>query len=274
MNVSDPANPFEVGVSDYIGYAYSVTVSNDHAYVLNGFGAFLIFDVSNPSNPLELGTCYLSASGSYTSVAASGVYAFATSNYDAFYVLDCSDPSTPDSTLTLDTRGEPSDVFVSGDYAFIADGSAGLYILDVYDPENPTQAGFYDTEGNARAVCVINNYAYVADYDYFGIYDCDAAMSVSSKANPNTAEAVELSPVFPNPFNSSTTIRFNLPAPSWISLVIFDVNGREMARLIEGQYSTGTHQVVFDASACDSRIYFYSIRTKDGVITKKMVVSR
>jgi photosystem II stability/assembly factor-like uncharacterized protein len=65
---------------------------------------------------------------------------------------------------------------------------------------------------------------------------------------------------FPNPFNPSTTIRFELPAASLVSLKIYNILGQEVATLADQEsFDAGTHSVQFDASRLGSGVYFYRV---------------
>ena len=77
---------------------------------------------------------------------------------------------------------------------------------------------------------------------------------------------------YPNPFNPGTVIEFVLPQPSDITLVIYNLRGEEVRRLIEGQKPAGYHQVTWDASNVASGIYFYRLQAGDFVLTRKMVL--
>jgi hypothetical protein len=62
---------------------------------------------------------------------------------------------------------------------------------------------------------------------------------------------------FPNPFNPSTRIRFDVPAASTVRIAVFDVTGREVASLVQGDYAPGTYTTTFDAGRLASGVYFY-----------------
>jgi hypothetical protein len=61
---------------------------------------------------------------------------------------------------------------------------------------------------------------------------------------------------YPNPFNPSTTINFDLPEPSHISLVVYDVLGRKVAELENGMKEAGYHSTTWNANKVASGIYF------------------
>jgi hypothetical protein len=80
---------------------------------------------------------------------------------------------------------------------------------------------------------------------------------------------------YPNPFNSSTTIQFDLSREAIITLRVFDVQGRLVSTLIEGQsLSAGVHTELFDASSISSGVYFYRVETPLQHQTRKMVLMK
>jgi hypothetical protein len=64
---------------------------------------------------------------------------------------------------------------------------------------------------------------------------------------------------FPNPFNPSTTIEFNLPVPAAVTLTIYDVSGRTVSELIRSDFPAGQYHYRFDAGNLSSGIYLYRI---------------
>jgi hypothetical protein len=74
----------------------------------------------------------------------------------------------------------------------------------------------------------------------------------------------------PNPFNPTTTISYKLPVASYTTLTVFDVQGREVARLVNGWRGAGLHEVTFDASNLASGIYLYRLEAGNYNATGKM----
>lgn len=83
-----------------------------------------------------------------------------------------------------------------------------------------------------------------------------------------------LSQNFPNPFNPSTTINFSLIETQYVSLKVFDILGREVATLINGEVSSGNHSVDFSAAGFTSGIYFYQLKAGDQSLTKSMILMK
>lgn len=85
-------------------------------------------------------------------------------------------------------------------------------------------------------------------------------------------EGFELSQNYPNPFNPSTVISYKLAANSLVTLKVYDITGREIATLINGQKTVGDHQVTFDASGLASGIYIYRLQSGSNTLTRKMML--
>jgi len=79
---------------------------------------------------------------------------------------------------------------------------------------------------------------------------------------------------YPNPFNPSTTIEFGLPHAGVVTLKVYNVLGREVANLVEGNHPAGTFKATWDASGLPSGVYFYRLTVGEYVQTKKMVCLR
>lgn len=80
---------------------------------------------------------------------------------------------------------------------------------------------------------------------------------------------------FPNPFNPSTTIQFSLPRQQYATLKVFDVLGREVATLVNGELNAGVHSVVFSTGGRFSSGVYYCRLQAEGVLqTRTMILMR
>lgn len=95
---------------------------------------------------------------------------------------------------------------------------------------------------------------------------------VEDKNNNSLPKEFVLAQNFPNPFNPSTFIYFNLPNASKIKLVVTDPLGKVIANLIDEYLPAGKHYRIFNANELKSGVYFYSLITDYGTQTKKMLL--
>jgi hypothetical protein len=95
-------------------------------------------------------------------------------------------------------------------------------------------------------------------------------------------KAFALDQNFPNPFNPTTTIYYQLPTDSRVSIVVYDLLGREVRRLVDETKEAGYHEERFNAAGIASGVYFYRMTAEplsgggrnNYVSTKKLVVLR
>jgi subtilisin family serine protease len=80
-----------------------------------------------------------------------------------------------------------------------------------------------------------------------------------------------LSQNYPNPFNPTTTIRFTIPAGSFVSLKIYDMLGRETATVLNEFVDAGTYTHHFNASQLSSGVYFYRLTSGTNSALRKMI---
>ncbi len=111
------------------------------------------------------------------------------------------------------------------------------------------------------------------DVEHDGINEADIIpIQLTVEYNTATPEAgpsdvpreFALDPPYPNPFNSTASVRFALPQASRVTLTVFDVLGREVARLQEGIMPPGYHAVTFEATQLASGVYFLRMETDHG----------
>ncbi len=90
----------------------------------------------------------------------------------------------------------------------------------------------------------------------------------------NLPKEYELFANYPNPFNPSTIISYQLQNDGLVTLKIFDALGREVKTLVNEVKCQGRYSVSFDASQLASGVYFYQLRTGDFVSIRKMILMR
>ena len=81
-----------------------------------------------------------------------------------------------------------------------------------------------------------------------------------------------LSQNFPNPFNPSTRIQYQVSSNSHVSLKVYDVLGNEVASLVNEEKEAGRYEVEFDAEKLSSGVYFYQLKAGNFIATRKMLL--
>ena len=85
-------------------------------------------------------------------------------------------------------------------------------------------------------------------------------------------EDFALLPAYPNPFNPVTELRFQIPITSNVTLQIFDIRGRMVSELINGELEPGYHQVQWFADNQSTGIYFVQLSTESYMKTQKIML--
>jgi hypothetical protein len=128
-------------------------------------------------------------------------------------------------------------------------------------------------------------------YDSHGDLEGDATLEISGaiagiELDNNNIQLKEyiLTQNYPNPFNPVTTINYQIPEFSFVTLKVYDVLGNEITTLVNKEMPGGSYDIEFsaeggsafggDAYNLSSGIYFYQLRAGDFVETKKMVLLR
>jgi len=110
------------------------------------------------------------------------------------------------------------------------------------------------------------------------VHELSGAVTVHSQVASATLETVgvptttALHQNYPNPFNPSTTIRFDLAEPSHVRLGVFDVTGRAVAELMNGDAASGSYSVRFDASALSAGTYFYRLEAGSFTAIRRLML--
>ena len=114
------------------------------------------------------------------------------------------------------------------------------------------------------------------DWGYDEIYYDGVSGGTQQKISTlNTAAEIpnefKLEQNYPNPFNPVTTINFQLPKVSNVTLVIYNIQGQEVARLVDGYVEAGYHSIPWKPRKAASGIYIYRIQAGNFSDTKRML---
>ncbi|MCE1190516.1 MAG: T9SS type A sorting domain-containing protein, partial [Ignavibacteria bacterium] len=152
---------------------------------------------------------------------------------------------------------------------YVATGSGVYRSTNNGDDWNAVNTGL--PLGVVRSIIVGNDGYLFCGVDGQGIYKSAEPLRVENEMAV-TKEKFTLEQNYPNPFNPATTITYNVPVSGSVTLVIFDVTGKEIARLVDGYKKAGSYSVQFSASNLVSGVYFYQLKANGCVETKKMTL--
>jgi len=117
-------------------------------------------------------------------------------------------------------------------------------------------------------LCITNN-PYAPD----GFGEPDPALGLpSALKHINAFNGYDLGQNIPNPVNNHTTIGFEVPIETYVSLEISDLSGAKIKELAGKNYKAGKHSVIFDASNLPAGFYIYTMTTGNQTISKKMLL--
>ncbi len=129
-----------------------------------------------------------------------------------------------------------------------------------------TEVTNYTFEDNISDLKKTNIYYRLKQIDYNGEFDYSDEVEVV-----NFPDVYSLEQNYPNPFNPSTIIKFNLANAGFTSLKIYNVLGKEVANILNGELEAGPHQVSFDASNLPSGVYMYTVSSGSFTESRKMM---
>ncbi len=287
---------------DLFGYSYAPDLSN---YVVkvdgeNGSGLYQF------KAPITLSAITFDPSGNLIGVASTQrVYKFDITTGDTTYLITLKtkaaamaiEPSTGDIWITVDTTSDKDRIYKinkeNGDTTLV--GRAGI-------GDNTIRALAFDNQGNLWGAYGEENVVgtfikidktsgvatTVGTTDYKGVsglaFAPDSILAPDSTSAPDSIKEVPskqikpssyaLSNNYPNPFNPSTVISYQLPENSFVSLKVYDVIGNEIATLVDELQTAGVKNVTFKLKDKEfgSGIYFYQLKTGSFVQTKKMLL--
>jgi len=125
---------------------------------------------------------------------------------------------------------------------------------------------------DAKNVTATSGYAAESDLESFGSpheqMDAQKDLRAGVTENPNLLHN------YPNPFNPTTQISFQLKQSGLATLKVYSMTGQEVAALVDGYTQAGQHTVMFDGSRLASGTYLYTLRAEGVRVTRAMVLTK
>ena len=287
VDVSNPENPVELGHFDALDWARDVVVVDSLAYLLNlnNGGSFSdalqylqVLNISDPNNIYEVGNWTGSNDYAWSnSLIVREDHAYVLGD-NGLFVLDITDPTSPQTVGVWNPGGWNFRMSEDGDLLYIAKEGGGMKVVDVSNPTNPTLISTFSTIDYCADVAPRDSLVYIADGDG-GLLIAQHTFAPVSIDNENGTipQSFHLDQNYPNPFNPITTLRYDLPENSLVSITIYDIMGREVRTLVNQTQDAGFKSVIWNATndygkPVSAGVYLYQIQAGDFVQTNKMVL--
>ena len=170
---------------------------------------------------------------------------------------------------------------------FLGKQWAGYIILNSNVAIGPTEFFVYDAFNNLFVPLTITaehglkriawpggKTAFIATANgYLFAYKPGTATSINEENSFETApNTYSLSQNYPNPFNPSTTIKWQIPVTGIVTIKIYDVLGNEIATVVNEEKPAGEYEIEFNGNQLSSGVYFYQIKSRNFIQTKKMIL--
>jgi hypothetical protein len=242
-------------------------------------------------------------------VEVTGTNIFATTNQNGMYFIT----GIPEGNVTVTARSDGFGTYVSGDIAVVA-GRVYTYNVSMFPPSGAI-TGIVTFEGAAVQGAIVTVYPHglqtntnaqgrftinhipvgtiSASAAYGDTYDKRDALvivdgqtlEVNFNLSVSDADIVGLPLVtalgvnFPNPFNPTTTIRFDMAQAGHVVIDVFNIRGQRVTTLVNEEFGAGFHRVEWNGTddrgrTVGSGVYFYNMRTGDFNTTRRMLLMK
>ncbi|MBT7618440.1 MAG: T9SS type A sorting domain-containing protein [Calditrichaeota bacterium] len=259
-----------------LGFITETALAGDYAYLARSGDdpGIVILDISDLENPQVVSRTDVGGGHTWRAmISTSGDYAYIANERHVFS-YDVSDPRNPVSLGDWYSNIRIWDSTADEDYLYLAVGMEGIIALDISDPEDLHVAGFYNTTGSAWEVHVMGNLLIVADNSNIGIYENSLLSSPGLSDAGRIPTGFALYPAFPNPFNSSTTIRYDLSQSCFISLNVISPTGQIIATLQDGYLTKGANSFIWNAGNLPSGLYYITLNSSGRSFSQQLILTR
>jgi hypothetical protein len=177
--------------------------------------------------------------------------------------------------------GESPGIGTEGDYATIKYDLNGteLWVALYNGPANNDDYAYALVVDDSGNVYVTGQSTGIGTgWDYATIKYSEIVPGVENDPSSHIPDEFALRGPYPNPFNPTTTISFDLPVASQVKLDVFDINGNRvgvacpLGGIVPTGYNPGTHQITFDGSGLASGVYIYRLEAEEYRASGKMVL--
>ncbi len=195
-------------------------------------------------------------------------------------------PTQPPDTLEWYDDNPPYFQFIVEDFVVADSGGDGrihLQVRDFWRNEEPFESSFHVVFDSIEVPLwyFTTNEIVLSLVDYDGnqlvppIADTVFVRAWQVSADPipgGIPTEFSIANTYPNPFNSTLSIQYDVPTPAHVSLSVYDLTGRQVATLVNGVQPSGSHTTSWQADSFPSGLYFLNLRSGSHSESRKIVL--
>jgi hypothetical protein len=246
----------------------NVKVSWPYLFVPDESYGLYVLDVSDPYNIVEVANRQIEGSPRWIDVSPDQNYLYLADFTGGLRVFDVSDPLVPEEVgLIEENLVHVNHVVSSGDSIYVTDSRGiGLHVYDVSNPIVPTEVAYHRTPGiHVIDIALAEDLIYISDQTHFEIFEFDVPAGVEDSHPGSLITDYRIHAVYPNPFNATTKIVFEIAEAGHVTLQLFNSIGQKVQTLVDDHYQAGRHTYTFQGNKLVSGIYILRLDA-NGVI--------
>jgi hypothetical protein len=285
IDVSDKSNPRLAAVYNSSGWAADIAFDGEYAYYAAGYAGLQIFDMSRPYSPVIVAT--VPTPDWAIVVQVQGDYAYVGARFAGLQIINIANPLQPRVIAHFPDSGAflAHSLAVGDGFAAIGSGGRSFQLVDISDPYRPLDLGRVSTSGSVWNLAAEDRRLFSMNaeggWEQFEISDHDSVSMISDFRTPGLALGVSISenllcvadqtsvilytlgnkttpppipthahlyPNYPNPFNTSTVIEYDISEACRVKLSIYNVLGQEVTTLVDSYREPSHYTIPWDGT--------------------------
>ena len=247
-DISIPWNPEYLSHYDTPDFAIQTILWGDYAFIADRYSGLQILNISNPNSPQFVTVfSYLGSNTLYNSMCLQNEHIYLADGYGYFEIVNITDPANPMLAGQYFNSAETKDIEVVGDFILLANGDQGLQVVNVSDAANPYWVTSFENSALSTKIDIKDSRILIADY-YSLLWLNYSILTDINIENGNLYKYSDyhLYPNYPNPFNHSTLIKYDIPRRSHVTITIYNILGQKITTLLDQEIPQGNYSVAWD----------------------------
>ena len=258
-----------IGRWSYFGRIESFTIQGRYVYAVTSKGTLWVHHIEDDYNRTLITSASVYRNTSGMIARSNRLWIFENRKVT---LLDISDPSLPSVDTIFNLPIAVGDLEFIGDSLYtVGYEGIGIYNLDQSYPEL-----VWSSPWPGRTITVDSNFIAVSDGSAVDLFINPASVSTGGIPSNQLPRLFVLEPNYPNPFNGSTVIRFEMKITAPVELSVYNGLGQKVKDLAWGVKAAGSHEIEWDGRDRKGRlvasgVYLYQLRVLDEKGARKMV---